>query len=380
MPIYRNTPVSERRAPLNLQYPVESYSDEAPFVVFRQIEARYDTQTRYQSASSDPYGTAATFNQNKLVRNVGSFLGSTTDLLGQFRDTIQGESTSTIARARRGELSSPISESSRNYLSRDNTRVTRQFPVPTDDVVSMYIPLGFEISDGFTWDTESTGLLGRAAESGLKGTLWKDTGNLTASGLSGSLNDPDISAIVSAHGEKALGLGAAGAGAALSKLGKNPVLKSLATGVSGLAGFGIGDILFKEVRKQSQSTINPRQFMLFNGPNIRKFNLTFNFVPVSETESTMVQNIIQWFREGAYPELSARNISYVFPSAFLIRFENINQSIPKIPEVILESISTQYNPTSMSYFYADGRPVEVNLTLNFSELQPIHKEMIRDGY
>ena len=364
MPIYRNTPVSERRAPLNLQYPVESYSDEAPFVVFRQIEAKYDTETRYQQSSNDPFGIAGVFGR---VGNSGLVPNS------PIVPTGFGEAVERIVD---GNINA-ASNVTRNYFSRDNTRVTRQFSIPTDDVVSMYIPLGFSIDDSFGWEMDSSGLLGKLAESTLQGQLLSDLKGATNNITSGKLSNPDASALVTAHGDKAF---AAASGVAASVLGKAKLTSFLSSSVAALAGFGIGDALFKEVRKRTQSTLNPRQFMLFNGPNIRKFSLDFNFLPVSETESTMVQNIIQWFREAAYPELSPTGISYVFPAAFLIEFSNINNSIPKIPEVVLETVSTQYNPTSMSYFYVDGRPVEVHLRLSFSELQPIHKEMVINGY
>ena len=364
MPTYRNIPVSAQRPPLKLQYPVESYSDEAPFVVFRQIEARYDTETRYQQSSNDPFGIAGVSGR---VGNSGLVPNA------PIVPTGFGEAVERIVD---GNINA-ASRATRNYFSRENTRVTRQFPVPTDDVVSMYIPTGFNITDQFSWDIDSSGLLGKLAESTLQGQLLSDLKGATNNITSGRLNDPDASALVTAHGDKAF---AATSGVAASLLGKVKLTSFLSGGVAALAGFGIGDALFKEVRKRTQSTLNPRQFMLFNGPNIRNFSLDFNLLPVSERESTMVQNIIHWFREAAYPELSPKNISYVFPSAFLIEFSNINNSIPKIPEVVLQSVSTVYNQSSMSYFYVDGRPVEVQLTLQFSELQPIHKAMVRDGY
>jgi hypothetical protein len=79
-----------------------------------------------------------------------------------------------------------------------------------------------------------------------------------------------------------------------------------------------------------------------------------------------------------YPT-AAGQYSFNFPDAFQIEIKNMD-GLPKLPEVFLESASVTYNPNSMSYFKQGNRPVEINLSLEFKELQPITRENVDEGY
>ena len=51
----------------------------------------------------------------------------------------------------------------------------------------------------------------------------------------------------------------------------------------------------------------------------------------------------------------------------------------RIKDCYLRSVSTNYNASSMA-FHPDGRPVEIDLALNFVEEETISRRDVKDGY
>ena len=336
------------------QYPVDNYNQDAPFVLFMQIVPSYESNLGNTEAFDEVENAALTNNSNVDYR-----LRRAANL----RDHKQAQSA-----------------------AQSIWKPKRSIEVPTNESVGIYVPTGFNITDTANWEQAATGAFGRLVQSIERGTGWQDVTGFAsdiADSGKGSLANPDVSSLLTSN-LGTLGAGAATGGAA-KVVGKIPGLKKVGGGlsslVSGVIGFGAAELASREISKRSQTVLNPRQFLLFSGPSMRSFSLSFNFVPSSAQESDMTHNIIKWFRTGMYPELSELSLGYIFPSAFLISFENVGEeAIPKIPELALQSLSVTYNPNTMSYFESDGRPVEINLELQFAELEPIHKKMVIDGY
>lgn len=231
----------------------------------------------------------------------------------------------------------------------------------TSGHVSLYMPMGFAINDQAVFETAATGAIG-----GLVGGA--DPRNMTKA---------DVAAIAMNSAES-LGQAAGGAaGSAAGVLGGR--VSGIVGGILGAVGAGtVATAIAQEYNKQAQVAINPREFMLYKSPGMRNFSFRFRFIPDSENESKAAEKIIEWFRKGMYPT-AAGEFSFNFPDAFQIEIKNM-QGLPRIPEVFLESAGITYNPNSMSYFRHGNRPVEINLSLEFKELQPITRENIDEGY
>lgn len=131
-------------------------------------------------------------------------------------------------------------------------------------------------------------------------------------------------------------------------------------------------------QQSARVTLNPNEYVLFDAPSIREFSLTFKFMPSSEQESQEVEAIVRVFRTNMYPELDANGTIYKFPSAFQIRYEN-SKGMIKFPQVVLKGCNVQYNANSMSY-HEGGRPIEIDMTLTFSELTPLSRVDVAAGY
>ena len=133
-------------------------------------------------------------------------------------------------------------------------------------------------------------------------------------------------------------------------------------------------------------TVNPNTRAMFKGVSLRSFQLQFKFIPVSEKEAKEVEDIIRRFREHAYPESIAAggvSIGFVYPHMFQIEFSAYNRPVgTKIKPCILESVSTSYNPSTMTYHKGSGRsyPSEYTLSLSFREDMTLNAQDIRDGF
>lgn len=160
-----------------------------------------------------------------------------------------------------------------------------------------------------------------------------------------------------------------------------------------LARSGVGGELLSNLRRNNlmkrQEIVSPREFVLFDAPSLRTFNMSFKFLPKSDIESKNVKDIIQTFRRNMYPKFAdSLGVVYQFPLAFRIEAVNIGRDsngiehMIKFPEIVLKDINVSYNANSMSYFEIDGgkAPVEIDLTLTFSELIPQSQVDIDKGY
>lgn len=251
--------------------------------------------------------------------------------------------------------------------------------------VSLYMPMGVSINDNMVYDTVSTGILGSAIANGVAGY---NSGDLDAilenpSQIPEALADAvdragrDITGVGTSVGGIAAGGTAATLGGAFSS---SSGLGRLVRSALGGAAIGVGtNIGLQEANKSLQASLNPREFMLFKSPGLRQFSLSFRFIPESEGEARTVDEIVKWFRKGMYPDVSNFGFAYSFPNAFQIQFRNTT-GIPRLPEMFLESAATSFNPNSMSYYEQGNRPVEVTLSLQFKELQPLNKSMIDGGF
>lgn len=230
------------------------------------------------------------------------------------------------------------------------------------DHVSLYMPMGFAINDQAVFETAATGVAGGAAAALISGT---NPANVTQA---------DVTAIAMNSAEQ---LGTAAGGLAGSALPGR--VGGIVGGILGAVGAGtVAQAAAQEYNKQAQVSVNPREFMLYKSPGMRNFSFRFRFIPDDEGESRAAEEIVKWFRRGMYPT-AAGQYSFNFPDAFQIEIKNM-QGIPKLPEVFLESCNVTFNPNSMSYFKQNNRPVEINLSLEFKELQPITRENVNEGF
>ena len=157
----------------------------------------------------------------------------------------------------------------------------------------------------------------------------------------------------------------------------NIYLAQKATGAQGLLSRTTGAIL------------NPNLELLFGGPKLRDFGFTFKLSPRDPDEARQVKKIIRFFKQGMSVKTSQTNVFLKTPNIFNINYEifspNTNSfidhpSINRIKRCALLNCVVQYTPDGSYMTYDDPAKTMTSyqLTLSFSELEPIYDEDYTD--
>lgn len=176
--------------------------------------------------------------------------------------------------------------------------------------------------------------------------------------------------------------GANAVGEAVSTNGAS-IKKNLSdvAGTAAEAAFSLG--MSKMPQGTSAATgvaANPKREQTFEGVEFRKFTFDYQFYPRDEFEAENVLNIIHQFKLHMHPEFKSElNYVWIYPSEFDITYftggkENTN--IHKHTSCVLENMSVNYTPNGNFSVFSNGMPTQINMTLEFMELQLASKETI----
>lgn len=131
------------------------------------------------------------------------------------------------------------------------------------------------------------------------------------------------------------------------------------------------------------TAMNPFREQVFQNVQTRTFNFDYKFLPRDAAESKAVQNIIKMFKFHMHPELSEGGLFYIYPSEFNIvyYFNNTqNPYVHKISTCVLQNMNIDYGGQGQFTSFADGSPSEINMRLQFVELEVLTKERIASGF
>ena len=136
--------------------------------------------------------------------------------------------------------------------------------------------------------------------------------------------------------------------------------------------------------------LNPQFEILYRGPKNRQFRYTFKFAPRSAKESKDVEDIITTLRFHAAPDYAFSKTSRYFipPSEFRIQHMRLdpkqgivpNYTLPRIGQCVLEEVNVNYASAGHFATFEDGRPVEIQMDLTFTEVNILTKADIGVGF
>lgn len=147
----------------------------------------------------------------------------------------------------------------------------------------------------------------------------------------------------------------------------------------GLSRVGINVDPAQFITRATGTTINPNLELLFGGPKLRNFSLSFEFAPDNQKDATNARRIIRFFKQGMYPKKVEENLIFIgSPNVFKVKYKNGNQDIKGINAhkiCALTACEVNYTPDGVYQSYDDPRavsqPVKTIMTLSFTELTPI---------
>lgn len=140
----------------------------------------------------------------------------------------------------------------------------------------------------------------------------------------------------------------------------------------------------------SKTITNPNTEMMYEGPNLRTFDLTFKLVPYSENEAKEIRKICNTFKKAMLPTHGGEAIFTAFkdagnlltiPSVVRVRFMKGSEMHPFLPQYktcALSDVAINFTPDGSYATYDSGAPVATQLKLSFKEMKNIFAEEITE--
>lgn len=141
---------------------------------------------------------------------------------------------------------------------------------------------------------------------------------------------------------------------------------------------GVGEFLKSDTLGYGTKSIpNPFTVMIFKGVNLREFNFTFRFYPLSQDDVSIILQIISSFSSGALPPYELGGAELGYPNEYEIEFLfNGEQNIflPIFKRCVLQHVNVNYTEQGFWAMSRDGAPLMIQLELGFKEIEILTRE------
>ena len=155
--------------------------------------------------------------------------------------------------------------------------------------------------------------------------------------------------------------------------GSSEVSTAVAAAFAGAASGTGGQLL----TRTTGAVINPNLELLFSGPALRTFSFQFKLNAREAAESKEIVKILRFFKQGSAAQKSSSHLFLKSPHTFQIQYlhrgpeGDDNPFMNKIKECALQSVAVNYTPEGNYATFDDGAMTSYELTLQFSELEPV---------
>ena len=165
--------------------------------------------------------------------------------------------------------------------------------------------------------------------------------------------------------------------------GSNESLKTaVGVAIAGQAA-GVGGQL---LTRTTGAVFNPNMELLFSGPSLRQFSFKFTFTARQSEESKEIVKILRFFKQGSAVQRTESNLFLKSPHTFKIQYlyrgpaGGENPFMGKIKECACTGVNVNYTPQNNYSTFSDGAMTSYEMSLNFSELEPVfNDEYANDG-
>ena len=126
------------------------------------------------------------------------------------------------------------------------------------------------------------------------------------------------------------------------------------------------------------AVINPNMELLFSGPQLRQFSLSWKMSPRDYEESEMIKKIIRMFKQSQSVKRSESMLFLKAPNTYALRYLTAGGRehgyLPKIKECALTGFNMNYTPDGNYQTYENSSMVAYEMQMNFQELEPIYHD------
>ena len=229
--------------------------------------------------------------------------------------------------------------------------------VRTGAVISLYMPPSVQVNYGINFADKEIGtmaMLGKDAMEAFKGANTEAKFRGAAEALTGSGAKEGVTNLV------------------------NGLLDGIASGSKALQQISSGKV------------ITPRMELMFEGVGRRSFSYTFVFIPKSAFEAKIIKDVIYTFKENMMPEYSntetrrEMKIPNVFDITYMYQGAP-NEFLNRISTCFLKNMTVQYGADRYTAYdpipgMKGAPPQKSQITLEFSEMETLNKDMIKEGF
>jgi hypothetical protein len=322
----------------NLAYPegVESDAGQGHYIIF-EIHKQDKSKLRALKATVDLMNRAL-----EIAKQVGA--GNVNNVIANFN---QAQATTAPARGGRPKPANKGNKQSGPNSLQLAQKATTKMPV----CIALYMPPSVQVSYGVKYNEQDIGVLA-------------ETGNAAIQAFTGGsdLNWTE---------------GVTGGAKALAAGGFNLLKEKAPAGTAAVFAINTGSI------------ITPRMELMFEGIMRRTFSFNFTFLPKSEPEADIVEQIVKMFKyhmASNYGGLGLGGVDGVremeIPDFFQIVYKyqgKENTHLNKISTCVLNGMDVTYGAERFKT-YAGGVPQTTQISLSFAELNIITKKHIEVGY
>lgn len=126
---------------------------------------------------------------------------------------------------------------------------------------------------------------------------------------------------------------------------------------------GLSGQFFKEIP-------NPHTSIFFKGLELRTFQFSWKFTPLSAGDSIMLQKILNAIKKRVLPTANTGFMQYPYMVQPTILYKGEeSKKMGKFKKSMIRNIAVNYTEQGSSQFFYDGSPVSVQLTLGLQEIE-----------
>jgi len=163
-------------------------------------------------------------------------------------------------------------------------------------------------------------------------------------------------------------------------------MKSAFSGKKAILG-SVGKLIMGEAATQRASgrATFSNTYVTYTGPAFRDFTFNFSLKPLHKKDSETIRDIVQFFKINSAPRQLMGNLQriYELPKLFNIGYHNVKgplRHLNNIAKCALTNINVVYGGDRFAVFSQTQAPVQVDLTLQFKEVQLLSHSDMLDGY
>ena len=139
------------------------------------------------------------------------------------------------------------------------------------------------------------------------------------------------------------------------------------------AGEAVGANIFT---RGTGMILNPNLELLFNGPNLRTFQYSFNFIPREPAEAQNIKNIIRFFKQNMAPKRDGSGTFLESPNIFQLKYlTDGGQEHPFLNNIKLTALTNftvNYTPSNQYMTYEENKSMTAyQVGMTFNELEPV---------